>query len=99
MEKLHKSKLEFKHIIGTCVKSSSDFIYLCQDYYLNSSEQLSSCLYDFNAKRVLDSLSSSPDNDHSFNESIIRVLCLNQAISKLHRETQELTREREAILT
>ena len=60
LDKQFKAELKFKHII---------------DFYLGSSDQLASCLYDISAKKVLDCLNTS--DDEGFNASIMRVLCLN----------------------
>ncbi len=52
---------------------------------------------DVSAKKILSSLDSqSPDG---FNESIMRVLCLNQSISKMHKELRVLSEVRDSILT
>ena len=60
LDKQFKTELKFRHII---------------DFYLGSSDQLASCLFDISAKKVLNSLEVG--SAEGFNESIMRVLCLN----------------------
>ena len=71
-------------------------IFYVLDYYLKSSESFSSVLFDISAKKVLESL--HPESHEGFNESIMRVLCLNQAISKMQKELHALSEVRENIL-
>lgn len=81
LDKQFKSELKFRHII---------------DFYLGSSDQLASCLFDISAKKLLSSLDIGAAE--GFNESIMRVLCLNQAIVKMTKELHLLSDVRENIL-
>jgi len=81
LDKQFKSELKFRHII---------------DFYLGSSDQLASCMFDISAKKLLDSLDVG--SAEGFNESIMRVLCLNQAIAKMSKELRMLCDVRETIL-
>ena len=83
-------------ILNLCLKPYLTHNSLFADYYLTSSDQLSSCLFDISAKKVLASLHAEPID--GFNESIMRVLCLNQAISKMQKELHQLSEVRENIL-
>ena len=81
LDKQFKQELKFRHVI---------------DFYLGSSDQLASCLFDISAKKVLSSLEVG--SAEGFNESIMRVLCLNQAIVKMSKELRTLCDVREGIL-
>jgi len=67
------------------------------DFYLGSSDSLAQCLVDVSSKKILASIDS--ETPECFNESIMRVLCLNQAIQKMHKELQVLSEVRDGILT
>mgnify|MGYP007082949120 CR=1 FL=1 len=63
---------------------------------MGSSDHLASCLCDISAKKVLASLEGG--SAEGFNESIMRVLCLNQAVAKMSKELSILIKVRKNIL-
>jgi hypothetical protein len=63
------------------------------DFYLTSSAQFARCIKQIDAGSILHSIEANYDNSlgaERFNESILRVLCLNQAIEKMQKETAAL---------
>ena len=106
IEKDHK-KVKFKHLIGKAYQS------LSLDYYLTSSEDFGHALKAVDAQRVLDSIAmpisdsdgeDGASNDESFkeipnfNEKLMHVICLNQAIDKYEKELEVLKATKEAVL-
>lgn len=104
LEADHKS-VKFKHLIGLKYSlPSHSFI----DFYLTSSEDFGHSLKAVDSRRVLESLNmqenssneeesgESQDNQiSSFNEKLVRVICLNQAIDKYQREIEIIKSERD----
>jgi hypothetical protein len=103
LEADHKT-VKFKHLIGT--KIFVTYFYL--DFYLTSSEDFGHALKAVDSRKVLESLNmqenssneeesgESQDNQiSSFNEKLVRVICLNQAIDKYQREIEIIKSERD----
>ena len=81
------------------------------DFYLTSSEDFGHALKAVDSRIVLDSLAINIDDDEShdsqndsytedttithFNEKLVRVICLNQAIDKYQRELEIIKAERD----
>ena len=50
------------------------------DFYLNSSEKFGKCLKSIDSSKILGSLES--EEDSGFNEKMLQLICLTQAIGK-----------------
>jgi hypothetical protein len=88
IEKEHNGKVKFKHLIGKQLSLSFNISYI--DYYLKSSEDYGEHMKGINAKGVLKSLKSKKGEESGFNERLLRLICVNQAISKMQKELQTL---------
>lgn len=53
------------------------------DFYLTSSEVFGKSLENIDTGKILDGLESTEDG---FNEKLLKLLCINQAISKVQKE-------------
>ena len=61
------------------------------DFYLSSSDMFAEALNSIDAKRVTAAISSrAQKSGKTFNENILKVLCINQAVEKLQRELNVL---------
>ena len=61
------------------------------DFYLSSSDMFAEALNCIDAKRVTAAISSGAQKSgKTFNENILKVLCINQAVEKLQRELNVL---------
>ena len=61
------------------------------DFYLSSSDMFAEGLNCIDAKRVTAAISSGAQKSgKTFNENILKVLCINQAVEKLQRELNVL---------
>lgn len=65
LEKDHRGRLKFKHLI---------------DHYLGSGRDFKDSLSAVDAGAILDSLSNQSSEMERFNERILRLICVNQAI-------------------
>ena len=74
MLQLYGGRINFKNLI---------------DFYLNSSELFTESLKKVDANRILEGISKSLDSEH-FTEKVVKMLCLNQAMIKIHREYMTL---------
>lgn len=71
------------------------------DYYLASSTDFHRSLKQVDAKNILEAIEVPYENNggaEGFNESVLRVLCLNQAIEKMQKETSALIAIRDQTL-
>ena len=75
MDKDHKGRLKFKHLI---------------DHYLGSSRDFKDSLSAIDADIILDSLTSQSSDSDRFNEKMLRLICVNQAVFKLQKELSTL---------
>ena len=88
IDKKMKSRVQFKDFIG---KPSSVFNKVYIDFYLCSSEMFAEALNCIDAKRVTAAISSrAQKSGKTFNENILKVLCINQAVEKMQRELNVL---------
>jgi len=69
------------------------------DFYLTSSETFAETLQMINANDIMAGLDSNEKGEEGrLNEMILRVMCINQAIEKLHSEVQQLNYHKSGIL-
>ena len=66
------------------------------DFYLTSSEDFGRQMKELESKRILRALES--DNETGFNERLIKVICINQAILKMQKELNSLKYAKEEIV-
>lgn len=86
MQHVHKGKIRYKSLV---------------DFYLTSSSDFQVFLKQVDANNILQSIEVPYENNggvERFNESILRILCLNQAIEKMFKEAGALVSIRNQIL-
>ena len=76
----------------------ASYAWFSVDFYLNSSDTFAESLNAIDAKRILTGIASR-SSAHSFNENILRVLCINQAVDKLSKELNVLNELKEHLLS
>eukprot|EP00347_Sterkiella_histriomuscorum_P022525 403338163 len=66
------------------------------DFYLTSSESFGEQMKEIDARKILEPLDS--ENDSGFNERLLRLICVNQAIMKMQKELGTLQYIKEDLL-
>lgn len=67
-----------------------------EDYYLTSSKEFGSSLLAIDVGKIMDGLESQDDG---FNEQLLKLLCINQAIQKMHVEMNTLQEIKEKLIS
>ena len=91
LEKKYKNNVKFKNLIGI-----THILLIFIDFYLTSSEVFGKSLENIDTGKILDGLESAEDG---FNEKLLKLLCINQAISKVQKELVILEDIKERLVT
>ncbi|CDW78000.1 UNKNOWN [Stylonychia lemnae] len=67
------------------------------DYYLSGSENFGGQMKEIDSRKILEALES--ENDQGFNERLLKLICVNQAIMKFQKELNNLQEFKEDILS